>query len=686
MNEKPISLIQVARSLSVTPGAISNWQKRYEDFPEPVRVDRQRRFYSMSEIQSFMERHDLRPGIAQSLRSDPSDPSTSEGALVDQTIAALARVVPLGVKPLLAVSTLVIVAKEQAGGLTSVNSLIRAVNQLDSAAGELNVGLIVLRALPEQLLTEILVNWQQAAPRIDRGRVSLALRRFLRNSSTRKLGAEFTSSTSIARLIKKITPGLDILDLCCGYGTALREYRRDTRIRVGQEINAEVAALAQALARIEGYEVEILNEDSLAVCHGDWLSNGFHAVIVDPPIGIRSREDQISPTDLRWTHSAVARTSQAEDYWIQSALAYLRPSSIDQPFRAVVVLRTGWFFDGSGGPFRDALLKSGVVEAVISLGPGTKMGTAIPVSILVLRKAGIGAAMVRMIDAQEAGHVHRGVRDLKSEEIDAIAAALKGESTDKSSSTVKVLDVPIQEILQNGSVLDVRRYIDSSSPPVSLKAALSELNKAVDLLSKMFSLVGSLLSDLKPTEILDLESISSTELKMVRLSGSNSQMDLVQSFFKTRRQGEEWTSDDVLADDVVVCLMGTSVGHALSGKDFLAKQSNWSKILIIRITNSRKVIPEYILAWARYGGLEPQTKRLVTGSTVPTIATRDVKQIVLPIVDLDTQMRIVHWGRRLDEFSSKSATLADFEVEFINAAKLMTAAFFGELDRREAKP
>jgi type I restriction-modification system DNA methylase subunit len=399
-------------------------------------------------------------------------------------------VAPLGFKSLLAASLLAIISEERPEGLRSLGALNEATVTAKDPNGDLRAGLDAIKMLPDHVISEILQAWHGAASKIDRRRVSGALRRYVDETSTRKLGAEFTTSTSVAKLIEEITSGLDVLDMCCGYGTTLREFRRKTRVRVGQEINHEVATLARLLARVEGYEVEILNEDSLAVCHTDWLRIGFHTVIVDPPMGVRLREDQVSPTDLRWTHSAVARSTQAEDYWIQSALAYLRPSSVEAPFRAVVILRSGWFFDGSGGPFRDALLKAGVVEAVISLGSGTKMSTAIPVSILVLRKAGIGSAKVRMIDATEAGRVRRGVRELELEEIKAIAAAMNGRETGQTISTVKVLDVPIQEVLQNGSVLDVRRYLPNDRSAASLGMAVKELNKVVDLLSKAFRAIG----------------------------------------------------------------------------------------------------------------------------------------------------------------------------------------------------
>ena len=67
MNSQPISLVQISRALSLSPGTLSNWQKRYEGFPEPASIFGRRRLYRMEDIQAFMLRHDLKTGDANSI-------------------------------------------------------------------------------------------------------------------------------------------------------------------------------------------------------------------------------------------------------------------------------------------------------------------------------------------------------------------------------------------------------------------------------------------------------------------------------------------------------------------------------------------------------------------------------------------------------------------------------------------
>jgi hypothetical protein len=685
MNNRPSLLIHIARILNLTPGALSNWQKRYDDFPQPVASEGKRRLYLLSEIKEFMSRHDLKAGELSAGGHGARKLDVIEEQLIRSVMTALRSMTPVGPGSLLAAAVLAVVAKEKPDGLANAEALGKVVAQLESADGDFRVGLQVLRALPAGALDSLLGNWSTVAAQVDHVRIADSLRSYVRETSTRNLGAEHTSSPSIAALLRGITSGLDILDMCSGFGMALREYSSSTNRRVGQEINAEVAALSRLLARLDGYSVEILNEDALAVCHEEWISSGFHAVLVDAPIAMRQRDDQISPTDLRWTHHAVSRASLADDYWIQSALAYLRQSDEANAFRAAVVLRPGWFFDGAGGPFRDALLKSGVVEAVISLGSGIIPQTAIPVSVLVLRKFARVNTRVKMIDAQEAGRVIRGLRTLSEAEIKAIAAALDGHSGNQVIDTVKVLDVSVQEILQNGSVLDVRRYIVDTQAPVSINTALNDLDGAMAGLAKAMAALTRSLSELRPREILDLQTVPKTGFTSVPLAGGKHNESMVRSAFKSRRQGEEWTPDDVRPDDVVVCTMGVQAGDAVSGQELLERRLNWSKIWIIR-TNDPRVRQDYLLAWARYGSLDRQVKRLITGTTVPTIAMRDIPRVTLPVPSRESQIQIAQWGHLLDTLTQETTNVSLVHADLIHAAKAVSATYFIELDHYETRP
>ena len=59
MNPDNLSLSEIAEALGVTPGALSQWQKRHDDFPLPVESNGRRRTYRLADIKAFIARHDL---------------------------------------------------------------------------------------------------------------------------------------------------------------------------------------------------------------------------------------------------------------------------------------------------------------------------------------------------------------------------------------------------------------------------------------------------------------------------------------------------------------------------------------------------------------------------------------------------------------------------------------------------
>ena len=131
---------------------------------------------------------------------------------------------------------------------------------------------------------------------------------------------------------------------------------------------------------------------------------------------------------------------------------------------------------------RDVLLKSGVIEAVIAVGSGTSAGSMISTNILVLRKVGVVMNSVRMIDARDVGHLVNGRRSFTNEEIESIVAALRGIGGEGTGGKIKVLDVPLKEILENGSVLSVNRYITDALQVKSLDESIRIFENTVNAL------------------------------------------------------------------------------------------------------------------------------------------------------------------------------------------------------------
>ena len=669
MNNAPISLIQISRALSISPGTLSNWQKRYEGFPEPAKSIGRRRMYRMADIQEFMARHDLKAGDAN---LSEQRKVSNEQRFVNYLSNELRGNHAMGPDFVLAIAATAFRLYPQLHQFKKNHGVPHSIDQdLALAAAILNRG-------QTNDVTLDISDWKDLPTSLDPVEFANALRLLLTKISGRQFGGEYTTSTSVSRLLHEITHGLEVLDMCSGYGTLLREYHRGSGRLVGQEINPVVAAISRVLAFLEGYKVEIHTEDALATCHDEWLRDGFFAVVADPPMGVRAQDDQINPNDLRWKHFAQSKTHQTDDFWIQSALAYLRPSTEELNFRAAIHLRSGWFFDGNEGPMRDTLLRSSSIEAVIALGNGTSAGSGIATNILVLRKTGVVSTKVRMIDAREAGHLVNGQRSFTNDEIKTIVAALNGKGTSSDQSNIKVLDVPVLELLQNGSVLSVNRYITDAAQVATLDVSIRTFDNALNSLRKAVDDLDTALKQMSTTPMSQAEDRFKQEFVLQPTNQKSGDNSPIISFFKNRQQGSEWTRDEILADDVVVCTAGSQVGQALTGEEIHALNVQWSKVWILRVRN-RQIAPRYLATWAKYGGLELKIRPLVSGSTVPTLSKRDLERVEVPIPSLETQQTIALWGDMVSAMALVLNSFKDTQIEFLDSVRNLGASFFNNI-------
>ena len=672
MNSAPISLVQISSALSLSPGTLSNWQKRYEGFPEPASILGKRRLYRMEDIQAFMARHDLKTGEANSA---PNRKVSEEQRFVNYLTNELRGNHAMGPEIVLAIAATAFRIYPQ------LHEFRKNHGTPHSITADLKLGAeLLVRGAKNDADIDI-SDWKDAPASLNPLALAVALRYVLKKISGRQYGGEYTTSPSVARLLSKIANGLDVLDMCSGYGTLLSEYHRGSRRIVGQEINGTVAAISRVLAFLEGYTVEIYSEDSIATFHPEWIRDGFDAIAIDPPMGMRLRDERIDPNDLRWTFLPQSKTNQGDDFWIQSALAYLRSSSVEVSFRAALHLRSGWFFDGSEGPMREALLKSGLIESVIALASGTSVGSGISTNILVLRKVGVVLNSVRMIDARDAGHLVNGQRSFTNEEINSIVAALRGQGAQDSKSKIKVLDVSLKEILENGSVLNVNRYITDAQQVKSLDESIRNFETAINSLKSALGHMGDVLDTASTGRLVDIKNQYDVEYKMHPLNQTGSDNSPVISLFKNRPQGSEWTQDDILADDIVVSTAGSQVGQALMGNEVLERNLRWSKVWIIR-TQSRVIDPRYIAAWAKYGGLEIQIRPLVSGTTIPMLSKRDLDRVEIPIPSKELQTVIALWGEMVTSMASVFKNLGETQNEFLISIQNIGTSFFGDLNNK----
>ena len=327
---------------------------------------------------------------------------------------------------------------------------------------------------------------------------------------------------------------------------------------------------------------------------------------------------------------------------------------------------------------RDALLKSGVIEAVIAVGSGTSAGSMISTNILVLRKVGVVMNSVRMIDARDVGHLVNGRRSFTNEEIESIVAALRGKGGQGTGGKIKVLDVPLKEILENGSVLNVNRYITDALQVKSLDESIRIFENTVNALKLSLYQVSGVVDSGNFRALAQVKNQYDSECEMYPLNQIDNPS--IVSLFKNRLKGSDWR-DVVRQDDIVVSIAGSQVGQAMMGLEFLERNIQWSRVWIIR-TQSDKINPRYIAAWATFGGLELQIRPLVSGSTISMLVKRDLDRVVIPIPSRETQNSIALLGETATSLANVFKNFGDTQNEFLTSLRNLGISFFSDFNNK----
>jgi hypothetical protein len=305
-----VSAADIARMGDVGRAAVSNWRRRYEDFPRPVGGTASSPRFSLREVEEWLRRN---------------------------------------------------------GKIHQVSLADRAWQRLRTAGADLRLGELVASA--GRLLTD-----DGGDPFADRDLVglltSLAADRgpadafeFLCGryveAHSRRLAT--TPADLAALMIELVTPAGLVLDPACGLGTLLLATPDGTRA-VGQDVNATSASIAETRLRLAGRDGTVAAGDSL---RADAVSGVLADVVVcDPPFNERAWGYDELTADPRWEYGLPPR-GESELAWVQHCLAHTRPGGL-----AAVLMPAAAAARRPGKRIRGNLLRAGALRAVVSLAPG----------------------------------------------------------------------------------------------------------------------------------------------------------------------------------------------------------------------------------------------------------------------------------------------------------------------------
>jgi len=154
----------------------------------------------------------------------------------------------------------------------------------------------------------------------------------------------------------------------------------------GQELNADIASVAQMNTFMHGLEAEIRREDSLAnPAFSNYLDDeeGFDYVLANFPFSADWPKSDLK--DDKWDrfdwHEKLPRADRGDYAFIMHIAKLLNDSG-----RAAVVIPHGVLFRSNEGRYREAMIKEDLVEAIIGLPNNLFQNVSLPSAVLVLNR------------------------------------------------------------------------------------------------------------------------------------------------------------------------------------------------------------------------------------------------------------------------------------------------------------
>ncbi|APU22199.1 N-6 DNA methylase [Actinoalloteichus sp. GBA129-24] len=352
----------IARLAGVGKAAVSNWRRRFDDFPDAVGGSAASPLYALADVENWLRRHGKNFEVPLREQLWPRVRGAADDLRLGAFVASLGAF---------------LVFHQRAGHTWRPTDEVGLLDAVLADAPELSETVRALWQGPQEDVLRTLVELVESE-----GHVAAFDFLYERHRDAHARRAVYTSP-ELAELMVRVA-GIDggtVLDPSCGTGTLLlTAYDCGASEILGQEPDDVVATLARIRLLLRGAAPDIVVGDALrADAHGDRRAD---AVVVNPPFNERSWGYDELVGDLRWEYGQPPR-GESELAWVQHCLAHVDSAGI------VVAAMPGAVADRrSGRRIRGNLLRAGVLRAVISsaeLGMSAD-GTATEPDLWVFRK------------------------------------------------------------------------------------------------------------------------------------------------------------------------------------------------------------------------------------------------------------------------------------------------------------
>ncbi|GGZ14299.1 type II restriction endonuclease subunit M [Streptomyces inusitatus] len=358
-SEATVTAAEIARIAGVGPAAVSNWRRRYAEFPIPVGGTAASPQFSLPEVVEWLEAHGRPVHISpvdkvwramEALR----DPALPGGMLATVGFRLLGEEPPPHLD------------RTRAGIIDLPVELGAHVDGLSDRLGA------------AEAFEALLSRWVEAHAR----------------------QVEVTP-TPVAALMCALagsgdgTPPDSVLDPACGTGSLLLQAAKSgTVCLLGQETHPDLAGITAVRLRLHGHhEVDVAAGDSLL---GDaHPAARVRGVVCNLPFGQREWGRSELGYDTRWTHGLPPK-GESELAWVQHALAHL-----DDGGSAVLLMPAAAAARPSGRRIRAELVRRGTLRAVVALPAGSASTHSLGTHLWVARRSdGPASHRVLFVDTE----------------------------------------------------------------------------------------------------------------------------------------------------------------------------------------------------------------------------------------------------------------------------------------------
>jgi phage terminase Nu1 subunit (DNA packaging protein) len=438
-----ITLSQIAELAGVRPSAVSNWRKRFDDFPQAVETGAGGRdLFTLDQVEDWLGRHGrVDPDrvnerlLFQATNLLRGKMAADEGIHVFASAIALAEALPLS------------------GTGDSLGAAAR-VELVERRHPRLRGVFEPLLQLDPRTSNEVLAiaDWIDPDERAET--FEWVLGRRSRFVETR------TSDELVSLIVSLVGPALTVLDPAAGEGGTLAAVadRHPSARLFGQEINKSAWRIAVQRFLLHGLDVEMQLGDSLLE---DMFANvRVDAVLCDPPYNMKNPLLNFDASVAPWVSFAASRARTTDLVWLEHALGHLADDGV-----AYVLLPAGSLFrHARERDVRIELIRRGVVDAVIALPAGSAQHTTIPLALWILRHSNAPDHPVLMVDA--AGEQPAGKRGLSDDLIERIADVVdhwRAHASVRTEAEAIATVIPVVELLATDADLTPSRWLNTST-------------------------------------------------------------------------------------------------------------------------------------------------------------------------------------------------------------------------------